>query len=581
MRVRLYLSPRKEEKNKLYEIKIKKVIMKRKILQTLWVAILLLTACTQEELPMSGTSDGITFAITVTDNGYALTTSADGSQKADTRATEDGYRTEFTNGDACGLYLVRNGEIVYDNVKLTATAGTDGSLTWQPETGNPLTGGMMNEYYFIYYPYQEDMTGKVTASATDDAGFFTQLINNWQPKADQSDYMQGYTVSDLMTAKGMASKADGKLSLNFAMTHRMALAVIEMPKTVYHFTNTTGGSIPDYTVLTAVDFTAEANPYRSSDGTYRYIVNPAAQPVSLTGSYDDGNKKFTVTTQGIATSSYKTYKVDGAKTDEKSHTLQVGDYLLNDGTLIGKNESLTEEQKSSVSAIVFWTPSETTVDGRATPASLTDDKIMAAEHPDCTHGLAVAVKKVTYNGTEDIVWQDPYESVKDWQAGVDDYKPKSSNFVFVASNYGATDNINRIYGYQNTIVLRAYNAHCIANGKQSYIVRPVAALDEFKKSNPAPENSTGWFLPSLKELHMLYYKDVDDIWNQDHKTATYDIVNSSLSATGGDNLFPFFHWSSSERQGMSEGAYGFSFDGGWSSTIIKNSTSKVRIVCAF
>lgn len=554
--------------------------MKRNILHTLWAAVLL-TACTQEELPLPGANDAAPLTITVTDGGYARTTSADGSQKAATRATEDGYRTEFTAGDACGLYIVRGGAVVYDNVKLTATAGTDGSLAWQPEAGVTLAGGMTGEHYFLYYPYRANMTDKVTASATSDEEFFAPLISGWQPEADQSDYTQGYTASDLMTAKGTASQTDGKLSLSFAMTHCMALAVIEMPKTVYHFTNTTGGSIPDYTVLTAVDFTAEANPYRSSDGTYRYIVNPAAQPVSLTGSYDDGNKKFTVTTQGIATSSYKTYKVDGAKTDEKSHTLQVGDYLLNDGTLVRKNESLTEEQKSSVSAIVFWTPSETTVDGRATPASLTDDKIMAAEHPDCTHGLAVAVKKVTYNGTEDIVWQDPYESVKDWQAGVDDYKPKSSNFVFVASNYGATDNINRIYGYQNTIVLRAYNAHCIANGKQSYIVRPVAALDEFKKSNPAPENSTGWFLPSLKELHMLYYKDVDDIWNQDYKTATYDIVNSSLSATGGDNLYPYFHWSSSERQGMSKGAYGFDFDGGWSSSNFKNDAIKVRVVCAF
>ena len=80
---------------------------------------------------------------------------------------------------------------------------------------------------------------------------------------------------------------------------------------------------------------------------------------------------------------------------------------------------------------------------------------------------------------------------------------------------------------------------------------------------------------------MLYYKDVDDIWNQDYKTATYDIVNSSLSTTGGDNLYPYFHWSSSERQGMSKGAYGFDFDGGWSSSNFKNDAIKVRVVCAF
>lgn len=106
--------------------------MKRNILHTLWAAALLLTGCTQEELPLPGADNAAPLAITITDGGYALTTSADGSQKAATRATEDGYRTEFTASDACGLYLVRNGAIVYDNVKLTATAGTNGSLTWQP-----------------------------------------------------------------------------------------------------------------------------------------------------------------------------------------------------------------------------------------------------------------------------------------------------------------------------------------------------------------------------------------------------------------------------------------------------------------
>ena len=155
--------------------------MKRNILHTLWAAAVLLTACTQEELPLPGANDAAPLTITVTDGGYARTTSADGSQKAATRATEDGYRTEFTAGDACGLYLVRGGAVVYDNVKLTATAGTDGSLAWQPEAGVTLAGGMAGEHYFLYYPYRANMTDKVTASATSDEEFFAPLISGWQP----------------------------------------------------------------------------------------------------------------------------------------------------------------------------------------------------------------------------------------------------------------------------------------------------------------------------------------------------------------------------------------------------------------
>ncbi len=320
--------------------------MKRNILHTLWAAALLLTGCTQEELPLPGADNAAPLAITITDGGYALTTSADGSQKAATRATEDGYRTEFTASDACGLYLVRNGAIVYDNVKLTATAGTNGSLTWQPEAGVTLAGGMAGEKYFLYYPYQETakMAGKVNATdTTSDGDFFATLINDWQPEADQSDYTQGYTASDLMTATGSGSKADGKLSLSFSMTHRMALAVVEMPKTVYKFTDT---SIPDYVIATTADFSGEAKPCRNTDGTYRYFVRPGqGNTVTLTGSYADGKKEFFITPNNISVSSYKTYKVDGAPTIDKDHNLQVGDYLLADGNIVGKDETLTEEQK--------------------------------------------------------------------------------------------------------------------------------------------------------------------------------------------------------------------------------------------
>lgn len=235
---------------------------------------------------------------------------------------------------------MRNGAIVYDNVKLTATAGTNGSLTWQPEAGVTLAGGMAGEKYFLYYPYQETakMAGKVNATdTTSDGDFFATLINDWRQEADQSDYTQGYTASDLMTATGSGSKADGKLSLSFSMTHRMALAVVEMPKTVYKFTDT---SIPDYVIATTADFSGEAKPCRNTDGTYRYFVRPGqGNTVTLTGSYADGKKEFFITPNNISVSSYKTYKVDGAPTIDKDHNLQVGDYLLADGNIVGRDQA--------------------------------------------------------------------------------------------------------------------------------------------------------------------------------------------------------------------------------------------------
>ena len=297
-------------------------------------------------------------------------------------------------------------------------------------------------------------------------------------------------------------------------------------------------------------------------------------------------------------------------TDENGYTassLKPGDYIYDDGTtsdggLRGINDDGTiewaepkpqPESGKTVVGVVFWTPSETTTDGRNTPASLTDDKIMSAEHPDCARGLAVAVKKVTYNGSEKMVWQpyESYEHVKEWQAGDGFTHANKDKFVSIASNIEAGDNINRIYGYQNTVVLRAYNAYCNANDRSDYIVQPVAALNEFVNGNacPAPIGSTGWFLPSAKELHMLCYKDVDDVWNEYDQsftgdlsyTITQDIVDSSLAAAGGDALESTYCWSSSEYEDSSYDAFYVYFNYANVSNGLKDRACWVRSVCAF
>ncbi len=314
--------------------------MKRNLLHTIWVAavVLLAASCEQEELPGVGADGTQTLAITVTDGGYAPADRNGGSSAGvpQTRAAENGYTTEFTAGDECGLYIVRGGELAYANVKLTATAATDGTLTWQPEAGVTLTGGFKDEAYFLYYPYQEDadMKDQTDASATYDAAFFAPLVSTWQPQADQSKYAEGYTASDLMTATGTAQKNGKTISLTFKMHHRMALAVIELPKIVYDFTNE---DIADYTVPTSADFTgSDAKPCRMTDGSYRYIVNPTATAPEITGNYADGSKVFTFT-PSAATGSYKTYKIDGGTATPLTipYTMQIGDYFCSSDNASG------------------------------------------------------------------------------------------------------------------------------------------------------------------------------------------------------------------------------------------------------
>lgn len=484
--------------------------MKRNILHILWAAAVIplaLASCRQELVP--GETDGShaqPFLITVTDGGYAAE-ATDGS-----RATENGYTTTFTAGDQCGLYIVRGTEIVYNNICLTATEGTDGSLIWQTPAGTNLGGGLPDEHYFLYYPYQEDMEGNVTVTdaTTDDAAFFAPLISGWQPKADQSDYVTGYTASDLMTAAGTATtNADGTLSLSFPMAHRMAMAVIEMPETVYKFE----GHEP-YTVFSVVpEFSGNYRPCLMSDGLYRYLVNPVAQGegVTLAGSYDDGNKVFTITPSITTAGNYKTYKVDGGY-KEIEHNLQAGDFYLKDGTLLSEDTPLTDTQKAACVGIVCWVGDATATD----PA-------LERDFPQCTHGLVVSLKEFG------SVWQSNYDSqssIQSWAATQDFYTQGGYYALNKDVSFG---NPGGIQGYNNTQILKAYD-----KAFAGHQVTVLNYVDKITEEVTLPEVKTsGWYLPSPRELVELH--------------SVMEAVNQSLTAFGSDKqLFSSGYWSSWE-----------------------------------
>ena len=373
--------------------------MKRNLLHTIWVAaaVLLAASCEREELPGVGADGTQTLAITVTDGGYAPVDRNGGSPAGvpQTRAVENGYTTEFTEGDACGLYMVRGGKPVYSNVKLTAEKdAATGGIMWKTD-GTTLAAGMDGESYYLYYPYQADMAGKTATPAEGavmtDAEFFKPLIDGWQPGDDQSTHA-AYTASDLMTAGGSTTGTGNTIHLSFAMKHRMALAVIEMPKTVYKFID---ANVPDYTVGAEATFTGTAKPLRMADGTYRYLVHSSMPTIE--GCYDGGNREFTITTSAShpVVGEYKRYKVDGAAETIKNVTYaesgiaRIGDfYCTKDngttGYLIPKEADETTVQAAKVVGIVFQTD-------KSRIGAKEKEKLGGEGN---VHGLVMAVKNI-------------------------------------------------------------------------------------------------------------------------------------------------------------------------------------------
>ena len=423
--------------------------------------LLLVVSCTQEEFP-AAQDKALQLTISVTDGGY---TSTEGKT---TRAVENGYTTEFTEGDACGLYRVRGGKPVYSNVKLTAEKdAATGGIMWKTD-GTTLAAGMDGESYYLYYPYQADMAGKTATPAEGavmtDAEFFKPLIDGWQPGDDQSTHA-AYTASDLMTAGGSTTGTGNTIHLSFAMKHRMALAVIEMPKTVYKFID---ANVPDYTVGAEATFTGTAKPLRMADGTYRYLVHSSMPTIE--GCYDGGNREFTITTSAShpVVGEYKRYKVDGAAETIKNVTYaesgiaRIGDFYCtkNNGTtgyLIPKEADETTVQAAKVVGIVFQTD-------KSRIGAKEKEKLGGEGN---VHGLVMAVKNIATRQAWGLFGMDE---------GLTTCRTKA-------------DNYNDISGYGNCEHIRA-NRGSFAN------YPAFKAADGYNTTCPVPATTTGWYLPA-------------------------------------------------------------------------------------
>lgn len=530
--------------------------MKRRIFTySTFVLLLGLSACTQDGLPTDG-AEGTPMTFTATGLDFP---------EARSRATVDG------NWTGVSTVAVKIGDEVKD---YTVTPSADGLSATLTSTD----------------PFYWTRTETVTVSAWPKADASSADMPLVVVQADQSG--DGFAKSDFIAAEPQEVSI-GAPSLKF--THRTArLTVTLTPGDGINSVegaavkllglNTTNGNpssiTPHHVAETAV-YEALVAPQSIAQGTtfitvalngitYSYAPKTAGIELEAGSRY---NYTVKVNAKGLELESVSGGEWTNSGTSEDVTSKEVlvryiadevkkGDYIYQDGTtsdgglrlIYTDGTMVTTPEKpqpiindaNPVVGIVFWTPSETTPQkDRQTPARLTDDLIMHAEHPECTHGLAVALKDATYENSEYMYWQSTLEeSVADFQKDNFIHDNKES-FKSIAPEAGATDPINYILGYQNTVVLRAYNTYCQNNGKSDYIVQPVAAIDEFAAAHPAPTNSTGWFLPSPKELHILCNKDVDDIVNNSG-TDTRNIINFSLTAVGGDGLKYEYYWSSGE-----------------------------------
>lgn len=435
----------------------------------------------------------------------SIQATAQGFTDTDSRTSDEDNATQFTEGDAIGVFAVNaEGKIVASccNVKCTYSEA-DG--IW-----NGRVYYFENTEYFAYYPYDGSLT---TAQSVDD--IMSAFTGRLEKETDQSTH-ELYTQYDLMTAENTAP--NDNMELTFQFTHRMSMVEIELPNLEYKESE----SAAPYYITPIADPVFSINdvpvkPLMVSPGVYRCIVPPSESTLVYAEFETDAESlDYGQADLAFNAGKYKRLKITSDKTSIV-HTLAIGDYFLKSGALVSKEAALTDRQKEDCIGVVFYV---------GNPA--VTDLTLKTDHPDCTHGLVVALDEM-----ENIKW------CAETNVTVNDWLRDNTSYLSI-NTVGDDANTNNIVGYNNTMALDYYNLHGLA--EDADIVVAANETMAYRRNNPMKCNASGWYLPSIKELSLMFNAD-GSIWAGG--TQLRDELNIYINAAGGTELTDSY-WSSTE-----------------------------------
>ena len=245
----------------------------------LLLCITALCGCTEGDEPIAA-ADGTTLTIRATAAGF---TSADG---ADTRASENGYITNFTTGDEIGVFAVdKDGAVIADCKNVKCIRNADGS--WSADALAPVYY-YIDAQYFAYYPYKSELPAENITDVSGIVDYFNKNI-----VTDQGTY-DNYTAWDLMTAALVLP--DGNKTLSFSFTHQMSLIEISLPVQKYKTSDAADAyEYAEPAINATFSMTKEGGatspitPYNMGNGIYRYIV-PGNTTCTIEGEFHLNSK---------------------------------------------------------------------------------------------------------------------------------------------------------------------------------------------------------------------------------------------------------------------------------------------------
>lgn len=300
------------------------------------------TGCTQNEELETPTpsNDGDVLNVVATANDFV-------SSDPTSRVSEANYTTTFEEGDAIGVFVVRDGEAVVSNMKMTLD--TD-RTTWAGENGAKLYY-YKDADYIAYSPYTEGLS---VTSETEIVDYFTTKLEGTTGQSTLAEYQ----AADLMTASVKAADVQRGQDISFSFTHKMSMIEIKVPIRAY---KTRGENPYEYSAPLGLKVTmAEASAAGKefslctfgqettgeagsevTKGIYRCIVAPSETTLNVEGEFQDGSVPvyFPATGGTVLSVTPEAGKYKGIDVNytyqnyTATRDLQVGDYYYADGSI--------------------------------------------------------------------------------------------------------------------------------------------------------------------------------------------------------------------------------------------------------
>lgn len=395
-----------------------------------------------------------------------------------TRAITDGttMSTTFELSDKAGLYIVKDGQILKDNVQLTYNING----FWTPAETITASDELAGAKFYAYYPYRAEATFDASSATP-----FAAMVAATVPSGKQGSKTE-FEAADIMVSP--AATIGQYNAVTLPLIHQKAMVCIELPNMSYVFDNP---NMEPYVMAKAENAkfmlgeTAVTPYFDATSQSYRLIVEPGENQTLMT-SFTNNGESHSYEATGLAQigrGQYAKYVIDGGVL-LVNMTLEVGDFYCADGRIVKKD---AETLPNNIVGVVVSTS--------------TTEAIRSA-NANWSHGVVVSISEVKAKWGNDKSTTTEQNNAG-WKYWYRNYNLSDQNGQTNASKLDESLMVEE--GFEVTKAWRAVPQPLEIGGiTLDYTSIMNDTMDAWMENYPLPSAiCSGWYIPSLGDWRTI------------------------------------------------------------------------------